>query len=378
VFLYKSPLREALSKLLRVCGASIVGSVNNNGILIGFAKEDGTAEGDYKSKKPVYSHKWVLQSVAMGAMQALDKFVFRVPSSPAAVKNNYHKTPVGRRGLAASSVSSPEFTDDMDSAILNLAQTLAEQLEVEPSSPEFWKQAHKRLGFRGCSWTDVRDRYMEHLRELQVHVEPVSSSSGASSVGGIDEEEEDHQSHCGDSDDEDEVDEVEFRRKSFQSEQKLKESIMKVAGRPNNKNNKDLKKRSRGKNEPLTPKDIISDMAIKFEVSEKVAVHALLVNGGNVGKARRYLKGLQGVKPWTAQEDELVGLVAAALDGTVEALHQLSKTRSHAEIVARIQWLAEGVAATSPRDNYAAIVGNNTLQLDDELFPSLFIRNGHI
>lgn len=376
-FVYSGSMREPLCELLKACGGEISGSVHGS-IPIRYAAGQDDAGHSIKS---VYSHRWVLNSIQSGSLQPLADYLLEAPSSDkkkgSATKAHVKRTPARHVATAiasaGSSVSSPDFTEDMDQAILRLAKRNARELEAEPQSPVFWRKALKMLGFTECTWEDVRDRYLSVL---------------------CDTGEEDHQS--GSSEGEEEVEENELAQQSVAaSESKLMKFLTASSTKPRIASRRlankaesgggavapqvvDVRKNlmngskghqvfgdavphppppleevvvvappsSKGPMGPLpqglSAEDMVARLARETGCSHKVALHGLLVCGGNAGKARRYLRGGggsgSGLRPWTVEEDALVRQATEG-GGAAEAVRLLSRTRTQTEIIARCKWM---------------------------------------
>lgn len=323
-FVYVGAMRKAVCDLLEACGGVVIGSVHGS-IPIRYVDADDALP--LKSgPKTVYSHLWVLHSIRAGHLKPLDSYILEVAS---AKKSASKRTPARRvTAVSSSSVSSPDFTEDMDQAILRLARTNARELEAEPQSPVFWRKALKVLGFADCTWEDVRDRYLSIM----------------SDVG-----EEDHQS--GSSDGEDDLDnELDLEKQYVASESKLVKFLTASSTKPRiasrrlaEKMNdgdvfvappqivdvrKDLMNGSKGhqvfgnaddkfgqfgdgvdhhamsngmsngisngmsNGGGRSAEEMVLRLARETGVSQKVALHGLLVCGGNASRARKYLQGL--------------------------------------------------------------------------------------
>ena len=404
-FVYNSPMRKPLCDLVESCGGEVSGSVHGC-IPIRFVASNLAVPK--LGPKTVYSHKWILHSIGSAQLQPLDSYVLEVESSSAGKKSRSAKrTPARpRQAMTASSplnsslsMSSPDFTEDMDKAIRRLAKQNARELEVEPQSPVFWRKAHKILGFTDCTWEDVRDRYLSVL---------------------CDNGEEDHQSGSS-SGGEEELD-GDLERRSVASESKLMKYLTASSAKTRFTSRrlaekadtgslvvvvpqvvdvrKDLMNGTKGHevfgnvaddhyqngsgvllssssadhvffyddfmlngamHPPLPPppppsstfragsvansgagngvtaEEIVSRLSREAGVSHKVALHALLVCGGNASKARRYLLGkTMASRPWTVEEDLLIR--QATEGNAAEAIKLLSRTRTQSEIIARCQW----------------------------------------
>jgi hypothetical protein len=324
VFVYKSFLRSSLCALLEACGALISGNVHGS-LLLRVVQPEVPKTPSGRGPRNIYSHKWVLQSIQLGQLQRLDRYVVERGNNN---NNEAGKRSGGHRVLSFS--SSREFTDDMDSAILELVRKNAVQLEVQPQSPMFWRTAWKELGFKDCTWEEIRARYLHHLCETG---------------------EEDHQSGTSEGDEDADV-ELE-QQNAVAQENKLMKMLQESSTKPRIASRRlaEKKQESEGSNVMAPPvvvdvrkdlmngkgwqvfghadqknnisnghsaEEMVARLAREAGVSHKVALHGLLVCGGNASNARLYLSGKPlSSRPWTAEED---ALIRQATDGNAGSI----------------------------------------------------------
>lgn len=292
------------------------------------------------------------------------------------------------------------WTEDMDLSLLAYAQGHQAELDADRLSPSFWKSAQTVLKLN-CTWKDAMMRYQwltmsrdaGHEVSLRVILERISSSDGSLVDVLNDVDEEDYQSGSSEAG-EDEYDDDELARASLASQDSLMKMLSASVSKPRVASRRLAEKQVRGMEQPqpsmgspselqvrknlqfangmveangadhalsgrkrtgsggklgsLNARDAVSMLADEVGVSHKIAMHALIVNGGSMSGARRYLNGVD-TRHWTVEEDNLIR-DALTPQMAEESVRKLMQMRSKSEIIHRCRWMiSQGLVSEGGR-----------------------------